>query len=445
MSNLIKSKLQQSTAFSERTGRFKNADLAVKISTISLALLPALLGFSFIQFGIIYASGLRPVAFEISWITLAFLIIAISVASGTPVIKEAKLLPRAYLAVFFLFVCIWVYTTIFVAPSSKMANYFFGIGATAILLGLTMAALKRRISNSFPINIAWAFFVAMLLHAPFWVWLYLLEGQNPDFSWLYQLPGYPGLRMYGYSVEAGIAAGLGLFFLTGNQSKQRRVWITIGMTLLWMLLFWGGGRGAFSALVATIIFVSLFVPRFAKTMWLFSISTITLGAGLSVLLPKPSGSYGIMSRLDRTFNSDTLNEISSNRLTVWSDAYGIFLERPFFGHGPAQYRHLTSNPDLTVHEQTHNILLESLISFGAIGTIALVFLLGKIWLTALLRLKNTLSASTLPIFLVATTLLAHGFVSGTFYHIHSMFIIALSLGLLLHNERPSDNPTKLEL
>lgn len=435
MSNLKEGKSFKSTSRSEILVGFKNTELAIKIVTLCLALLPALLGFTFILFDITSGGSLRPVVFEILWLILAFSIIAVSIGTGSPVLKEAKLLPSAYLAVFLLFVGIEIYTTLFVAPSTKMANYFLGITATAILLGLAAAALRRRIGERFTTMVAWALFLAMLLHAPSWAWIYLLENQNPDFDWLRQLPGYPGLRMYGYSVEAGIAAGFGLFFLSGNQDKKRRIGLTIGITLLWALLFWGGGRGAYTALFATIVLACLVTPQFAKKMWLFCITTIPIGAGLSFLLPNPSGSYGIVSRLERTFNSGSINEISSNRITVWSDAYEIFLQRPFFGHGAAQYPRLTTYPDFAALEQTHNILLESLISFGAVGTIALIFLLGKIWLTALLRLRKTPSATTLPMFLVATSLLTHGLFSGTFYHIHSMFIIALSLGFLLHNEK----------
>lgn len=205
---------------SSQSDRFKNARSLDKIPAIGIALLPALLGFAFIQFGVIYTGSLRPVVFEISWIILAVSMFSAAIASGTPVMEEAKLLPRTYLAVFFLFVCIWVYATIFVAPSPKMANYYSGIGATALLLGLAMTALRRRIGDNFLVNIACAFFVAMLLHAPFWVWLYVLEGNNADFNWAYRLPGFPGLRMYSYSVEAGIAAGFGLFFYRATNTNN---------------------------------------------------------------------------------------------------------------------------------------------------------------------------------------------------------------------------------
>ena len=110
------------------------------------------------------------------------------------------------------------------------------------------------------------------------------------------------------------------------------------------------------------------------------------------------------------------------------------LERPAFGHGVSQYRYLTTNAELAKHVQVHNILLESLISFGLVGTVALLFLLGKIWVSAAVRLQDAHSLSSVPVFLVATSLLVHGLVSGTYYHIHSILMIAISLGFLLRGK-----------
>lgn len=318
-----------------------------------------------------------------------------------------------------------------------MANYVSGIGVTAILAGLAAAALKRRFGAEIIVRVSWALFVAMLMHAPFWIWLYMLEGQNPDFDWKYRLPGYPGLRMYSYSVEASLAAGLGLYYLSHSEEKLKRRSIVVGTTLLWMLLFWCGGRGGFFALLVSITAAALFVPKFIPKMWKFLGITVTIGACLSLPLPLPSGDYRLLGRLGKTPNFSSLNELTSSRLTVWSDAYSIFLERPVFGHGIAQFRHITTQIELTILEQVHNIVLESLISFGLVGTLALMFLLGKIWLTAAIRLRNGRSLSTLPVFLIATSLLVHGLVSGTYYHIHSVLIIAISLGLLLYNHGSS--------
>lgn len=421
----------------DKSGKFT---LSVGISIYTLAILPIMLGFTYVGFGVLYTNYLRVAAFELTWLVFAFVLIGTSVISKAPVIEEVKNLSRSYFAVFALFTCIWVYTSAVIAPGKIMTNYASATGVAAILSGLAITALKRRFGNIIISGVSWALFVAMLLHAPLWMWLYALEGQNPDFNWLGRLPGYPSLRMYGYSVEAGLAAGLGLYFLSHCKDTLKRAFLAVGTTLLWMLLFWSGGRGGLLGLFASVFFAALFIPKFTVKMWRFLGSTIMIGAGLSLLLPIPSSAYGLLGGIKRTLNSGSLNDISSNRLSLWSDAYNIFLDRPIFGHGISQYQYLTEQADLANHIQVHNIVLESLISFGLVGTFALIFLLGKIWITAAIRLRNGYSLSTLPVFLIATSMLVHGLLSGTYYHIHSVLIIAISLGLLLydHSESPVD-------
>lgn len=412
--------------------------LPVAIPIYILMVLPAILGLIFIGFGVLYAGGLRPVVFELSWLVFAFILIGAAIISKAPVLAEAKHLSRTYLTVFVLFASISAYTAITVAPSVKMASYATATSITAILTGLAASALLRRYGNGIIMRVSWALFIAMLLHAPFWIWLYVTEGQNPEFDWNNRTPGYPSIRMYGYSVEAGLAAALGLFYLSDSKNKPRQIYLIVGTTLLWALLFWSGGRGAFFALLATSIVVAFITPKFVTKMWKFLVTTITVGAGLSLLLPVPSSAYGLLRRFNATGNTGSLNDLSSDRLTLWADAYSIFLDRPIFGHGMLQYSHVTTLTRADAPIQVHSIILESLISFGFVGTLALAFLLGKIWVSAAIRLHRGDSLSTLPVFLIATTLLVHGLVSGTYYHIHSVLIIAISLGLLLYDhDKPS--------
>ncbi|PCJ77000.1 MAG: hypothetical protein COA53_01980 [Rhodobacteraceae bacterium] len=413
--------------------------MATTVPIYILMVLPAVLGLVFVGFGVLYAGGLRPVVFELSWLTFAFVLIGTSIASNAPVLEEAKHLSRAYLAVFVAFASISAYTTIAVAPSVKMASYATGTSIAAILTGLAASALLRRYGDGILMRVSWALFLAMLLQAPFWIWLYVTEGQNSEFDWNNRTPGFPSVRMYGYSVEAGLAAALGLFYLSDNKSKLIRTSLIVGTISLWMLLFWSGGRGALLALLATCIVVAIITPKFVTKMWKFLIATIAVGAGLSLLLPVPSGAYGLLRRFNATANTGTLNDISSDRITLWSDAYSIFLDRPIFGHGMLQYSHVTTLIRADAPIQVHNIILESLVAFGLVGTVALAFLLGKIWVSAAIRLHRGDNLSTLPVFLIATSLLVHGLVSGTYYHIHSVLIIAISLGLLLYDhDNPSD-------
>ena len=408
------------------------AKLLVYLPAIILLLLPPVLGLTYMSFGIIYPSGFRWVIYDLSWLSFAFVFVAISNISKVSLVAVGKTLPRVYIAVFLILAIVWVYTTTIVAIEPKVAYYTSGRGAAAILVGLAAAALRQIHGERLAKNITWALFAGPILHAPFLVWLYVLEGQNSKFAWLWNLPGYPSVRLYNHAVEAGIAAGIGLYFLTGRQNTKQRVLLIVGTTLLWGLLFWGGARGGFFALFAAFFLIAAIVPNFISGLWKFLLSTMILGGSLSLLFPVPSSAYGLLDGIFRTIGSDSINGATSGRLEIWTDAIGIFLERPVFGHGLMQYKQLVDTITPSTPKHTHNILLESLISFGLVGTLALIYLLGKILLSSVQPLRTRKADSTIPMFYVATTLLAHGFVSGTYFHMHSMITIALALGLLLH-------------
>lgn len=413
----------------------KKINLQIWLPSVLLMLLPPALGFSYIIFGVIHGGGLRAVVYDLSWLGFAFIFVLFAIFSKVSMAHVAKGQPRLDLAVFFLFAGIWIYTTTIVAISPIMAYYTSGRVLTSILVGLSAAALMGRFGDKFAAAISWGLFTGMILHAPFLVWVYVAEGQNVDFNWLWSLPGYPNLRMYNHGVEAAIAAGAGLYFVTGTRDFWTKAVLTLGMIVLWVLLFWGGARGAFLALVTVFIFMATFFPGFFPKMWRFFLTTSAIGAGLSLLLPVPRAAFGILGRVNKTFTSETLNIATSGRIEIWSEAIDIFLERPWFGHGMVQYQRLVETLKTDTPEHVHNILLESLISFGLVGTLALIYLLGKILLLAILRIRTATSNTEVPMFFVAASLLAHGFVSGTYFHMHSMITIAIALGLLLKVQR----------
>ena len=396
--------------------------------------LPSTLGFVYISFGIIYAGGLRSVVYDLSWLSFAFIFVAVSNFSKASIVGVVKSLPHSYFAVFLIFAVVWIYTTTIVAINPVMAYYTSGRGFTVILVGLAATALKQDHGNKFAISIGWALFAGVIFHAPFLIWLYVLEGQNPDFSWILSLPAYSGVRMYNHAVEAGLAAGIGLYFLTERRNTQNRAVLVLGTTLLWTLLFWSGARGALFTVVLTFILLTIIIPQFFYRLWKFFLSTIVLGASLSLLLPVPHAGFGLLQMILRTIGSKTLDQASTGRLKMWADAFNIFLEKPLFGHGLVQYQHLIDKLKPNTPEHVHNILFESLLSFGLIGTMALIYLIGKILISSARQLRTRRADADIPMFFVATTLLAHGFVSGTYFHMHSMITIAIALGLLLHTQ-----------
>ena len=195
----------------------------------------------------------------------------------------------------------------------------------------------------------------------------------------------------------------------------------------------GWRKGCIFALIATFILLAAIIPAFWSRMRKFFLLTMVMGASISLLLPVPQSAYGIMGRISKTIGSESLNAATSGRLKIWSESISLTLDRPFFGHGLVQYQRLVEKLTSGTPEHVHNILLEALLSFGLIGTLALIYLIGKILVSSARHLRAGLTDSDIPMFYVATALLTHGLVSGTYFHMHSMIAIAIALGLLLHN------------
>lgn len=66
----------------------------------------------------------------------------------------------------------------------------------------------------------------------------------------------------------------------------------------------------------------------------------------------------------------------------------------------------------------------------------LIYLLGKILFAAFVRLRAHPADSNVPMLLIATSLLLHGFVSGTYFHMHSMITFGIARGFLLKTGEP---------
>lgn len=413
----------------------QNADetghsLAPTILSIVLLFLPAVMGFFYIWFDVLYTNSLRLVAFHLVWVAFALFVVAFAFITGARLDQVIRRFPLISIILLVALAGILFYTTYMVAESRYLAINEVQAGIVALIAGIAAAAIKVKYGNRAIIGFSWALFGAMILHAPFIVWLHFIEGQNPDFEWNFRLPGFTGARPYNYMLEAGIAAGVGLFWLTRDKAIAQRSLLWLGAIILWAALFWSGGRGGLAALLLTFILATLIWKTFGAQMWAFILSSLTLGASISLVLPTPDGGFGILKRFTADFQSESINQLATGRITMWREAIDLFLERPIFGHGVSQYPLLTKIPDFQPPRHVHNLLLDSLLSLGIVGTVILIYLLGKLWVSALIQLKKPQDSSLFPLFMVVTTLLAHGFVSGTYFHVHSQIIIAMSLGFL---------------
>ena len=123
-----------------------------------------------------------------------------------------------------------------------------------------------------------------------------------------------------------------------------------GSMALWLVIFIG-------------IFILLVLNHEYRLLAIF-IGVVAIAGVAIVLIP------GLVPRLGE------VSETTDNRVKIWSFAIEQIKEAPFFGRGFFSYRFLYNQmvgarPELYKAALSHNLLLESLVSFGIVGTLLL--------------------------------------------------------------------------
>lgn len=123
-----------------------------------------------------------------------------------------------------------------------------------------------------------------------------------------------------------------------------------GSMALWLVIFIG-------------IFLLLILNHEYKLLAIF-MGVVALAGVAVILIP------GLVPRLGE------VSETTDNRVKIWSFAIEQIKEAPFFGRGFFSYRFLynqmvATRPELYKAALSHNLLLESLVSFGVVGTLLL--------------------------------------------------------------------------
>lgn len=307
----------------------------------------------------------------------------------------------------------------------------------AALAGWASVYLARGIGARYVHGVNLALFAGILLHVPLVFVMIYLHKDDAGLAWLYRIPGFGGVRLYNYALEAGIAVGIGIFVTSTSGGYLRKITVLSGLAILWMMLFWSGGRGAVIALVGALILTSFILPKCAKMMWIAAVLSCMVGGAASVMIWTPEGgSFGLLEIAQRTATIE-VNSLSSGRMDLWRGTLDFISQKPVFGHGLMQITALwtdaqeATNSQMTRHMHAHNIVLDIFLAFGVVGGVFLLFLLAKIWLVSVLRVRKSANPAFLGALLAVNSLLSHSLISGTYYHAHSIVYIALLLGICL--------------
>ena len=186
-----------------------------------------------------------------------------------------------------------------------------------------------------------------------------------ELEWVYALAGVPHLRSLGFFALVALAAGLVLALEQDAPARIRWLgWVAgiVGMALA----VWTASRGGLLAILVSLGALVLASPSARWRVVRAAAIIVSAGVAIAALLPVPFSSYGIGRLLGSVAGADSLDALSSGRTQMWLDTLGEIAHHPWFGHGANQF-HMTAPEPWRGFNQPHNVLLQYLFDFGAIG------------------------------------------------------------------------------
>lgn len=257
--------------------------------------------------------------------------------------------------------------------------------------------------------------------------------------WLNRPPLNSNIRHTGYQLEAAI--GFFLAFLI-KKDKDASVNFMI-ITLLITFLLWTGGRGGIISVYTSFIFMS-FAIILHKINLRYFVYTILLSTVIAIGLSQLLAIYdwnGIFNTIHKSVNTQSLNQLSSDRLSIWNNVFALLNENWLFGLGSQGY-YFTENRSFNI-VQPHNLILQFLTEWGIVGTLIFLTLLVKaLWNGIKIHLLNTNGDHrySLAAGAVLSILLIHSLVGGVFFHPQSSvyLVIAFAIWILPSKQKRLD-------
>lgn len=316
-------------------------------------------------------------------------------------------------------------TAIFAAPRPQAAIIWTEISLLHLLFGFAVAHLARE-ATEFERRLIWPAVVVGLSIFAIMLMLFVNTSHAASFDWRYLGFAVSNVRQLGYYSAIGTAAALGLA-IRGRGVDQAAYVLAGSLTL--SIALWSGTRGALVALALALLLLVLLLPAARSVRSLFlALSMSAVAMLIAVQLSPPNPHYGF-GRLASSVAAPTMNELSSNRLVVWHDAWESFLSRPFFGFGEAQFGFV--RPELgAIYLHPHNLLLQLLLQWGIAGT-AISAALAVIAIRAGRGAASGNAMLVIPAAFVAITIAIYSLFDGALFHTYPVMMFAASVGILV--------------
>jgi exopolysaccharide production protein ExoQ len=243
---------------------------------------------------------------------------------------------------------------------------------------------------------------------------------NNEIIWQYAVPGFISLRLFGAFCGALFCFLLGVCILA-DERKKLNFWHIAWMILAAAMVIWSGTRAAvLGAIVATAMAMVFFRVRPSlKAVAAFCIAIAIATAIALALVPKGD----ILFLLYTSGDVATGDAATGGRLEYWTSVWNAYLHYPIFGAGPYATGFLLDGGDV-VHVQPHNIVLQFLITWGAIATFfALVIMAIATWKVHRIAARHRI---ILPFLMMLDCLLLMSLLDGMTHFAQPLMLIMIS-------------------
>lgn len=232
-------------------------------------------------------------------------------------------------------------------------------------------------------------------------------------EWMSQMYGFGNVRALGQYASLAIMvmiSATGHVLLT--KSKLTFTIHLIFLTGLWSVVAWTGSRGSILAVIIAYAAVSAWIGRKAIKEIIINAAVASIGVATSTLYTIPHNAFGIVDRVAAAANvvhkdtgniTQTINTLSSSRLSVWSWTIERIADHPWIGSG---YLFMTALPrderPSVVH--AHNIILDYMVGFGIPVAVITLLVIFTLWVKAMLVVRRMPSAGNVTAACVITML-----------------------------------------
>ncbi|MDC0886618.1 O-antigen ligase family protein [Altererythrobacter sp.] len=248
------------------------------------------------------------------------------------------------------------------------------------------------------------------------------EVMGGEIEWGAALPGFISVRHFGAWTGA-FAAGFAAQVLFGEPSDRLRkehffYFVAAALTI------WSGTRAAIVGIIIVVPILALALGRLPRWVSIGRASWLTGAALLTawIFLWDKDGSFFLWNAGEL----DGLDQATSGRTELWKHGIAIWLESPLLGRGTGSFfweYHLQN------HTQPHNVFVQFLVSWGLIGALSALWIIGRAVRAAHKAAKS--QPVTMPMLAVLYCLLFQSLLEGMLHYPRFIMAIIVMIAMIL--------------